>query len=294
MKVLLRHIFSFLLLLVYVAVSAQDQEDNKRSKSDTLKVNIDSLNIEADTLILKKDTLKVLNDTIRIPVDTVGISLDSLGVKEDTTFKIPPDAIQVDEPQESIKQPKDTIIGPSGFELFIDYGKLLTIPSDFETKAEAGVSYTYREKLMVLIEVGYGKISPQEAIKNGSYTSEGIYARGGLAYGGEILPKSYLYIGMMYGTSRFDDSGTIQIESQVSVDLNEPFSRTDLEASWIEFIIITETELRNNIFLGSKWRLRNLRNFDYDFDPIVYAIPGYGRSFDNSIPAVNLFLKYRF
>ena len=117
--------------------------------------------------------------------------------------------------------------------------------------------------------------------------------RGGLAYGGEIVPKSYLYIGAMYATTQFEDGGNVLIESQAWEDINEDFSRTDLRADWFEIILITEQKLNEHLFLGSKLRFRKLLNFPDDYTFEVYYIPGYGRTYNNTIPAINLYIKYR-
>ena len=241
-----------------------------------------------------QDTLLIPSPPLDIPANPIAIERDSVYYIEATVDSLSGKKRRKREKRSKIKQPRDSIIGPTGIEFAIDYGKLVTIPSDFETKLEAAVSYTLWEKLQLLFEYGYGKITPREAIKNGDYTSEGNYYRAGIAYGGEVLPKSYVYLGFMYGSSQFEDYGTVLIESQTWEDFNGTFNRTDLTAKWFEFVMITESELRKNLYWGSKWRLRRLREFtDQDYDPIVYSIPGYGRTFDNSIPAVNLYIKYR-
>jgi len=187
----------------------------------------------------------------------------------------------------------DSLKVKSGLEVSLDYGKILTLLSDSETKAEGTIGYMHKEKLQILVEIGYAKLTPPNAIVNGEYTSKGIYGRGGLAYGGEIVPKSYLYIGAMYATSQFEDGGKVLIESQAWEDINEDFSRTDLRANWFEIILITEQKLNEHLFLGSKLRFRKLLNFPDDYTFEVYYIPGYGRTYNNAIPAINLYIKYR-
>lgn len=334
MKAPSRHIFSLLILLVAFAANGQDpgkpateRKDTAKTATDTLRSSLDSLNLPSDTLKIPRDTVKtvvVVQDTIRSGMDTTNVASDTLKfekdtkkilpdtfnltmepkILEDTLKEVSKDSIISKEDKQKPKEkpikvpreklPKDTVIGPSGIEFYLDYGKLLTLPSEFERKAEAGAAINIREKILLLFEMGYGKLSPQEAIKNGSYTSEGIYSRGGVAYGGAILPKTYLYFGIMYGISRFEDNSTVLIDSQAWDDLDGVFTRSDLEATWFEIILVSETEIKKNLFLGSKWRLRKLNSFDNDYDPVVYSIPGYGRTFDNSIPALNLYVKYRF
>ena len=174
----------------------------------------------------------------------------------------------------------------------IDYGKILTIPSKFETKAEVAFNISIMNKFQILGEIGYASLTPQDAIKNGTYNSKGLYYRAGLAYGGEILPNSFLSFGVLYGLSNFEDSGVVLIKSTLWEDFNSSFERKNITASWIEFLIITEQKIRNNLALGAKIRLRYLNNFTNNYEPEVLAIPGYGRTFNNTVPAFNLYVKF--
>ncbi len=174
----------------------------------------------------------------------------------------------------------------------VDYGKLFTIPSKFETKAEGGFDLIIKGKFQFLGEIGYADLNPQDAIKNGSYNSKGIYYRGGLAFGGEILPKNFLSLGVLYGFSNFEDSGTIVIRSTLWEDFDSTFDRKNISATWYEIVLITEQHIKNNIALGAKFRLRIFNNLDKDYIPEVLAVPGYGRTFNNSIPAFNLYVKF--
>lgn len=179
------------------------------------------------------------------------------------------------------------------FDIALDYGKILTIPSGFEKKMEIALGVTIKGKLQLIGELGYGNLTPKEAIKNGSYESDGIYYRAGLAYGGEFISKNYLSLGIMYGMSDFEDRGTVIIQSEVWGDNQEHFQRSGLTATWFEIILISEQKINNRILLGSKFRFRKLRSFENDYEPEVYSIPGYGQTFIKSIPAFNLFIKYR-
>ena len=178
-------------------------------------------------------------------------------------------------------------------EFAIDYGKILTIPSKFETKFEGGIGIKFQRKYELITEIGYSDLQPQDAIKNGTYQSKGIYYRIGLAYGGEILPKNFLSFGVLYGSSSFEDNGTIVIRSTIWDDFDESFERTELSANWIEIVMITEKHVTNSLSLGAKFRLRKLTNFNNDYNPEVISIPGYGKAFNNSIPAINLYVKFR-
>ena len=193
------------------------------------------------------------------------------------------------------QSPEDSVdISSSSFSIALDYGKLLTLPSSFEKKAEVGFSWTSRAKWTLIGEVGYGILTPQDAIKNGSYESSGIYYRGGIGYELTVVPGSFLTPGVLFGQSNFEDKGNVVIRSAVWSDFEESFERTGLTANWIEFLLVTEQRLSGNWSLGTKLRIRWLLPFDNSFEPEVYSIPGYGRAFDASVPAANLFLKYTF
>lgn len=191
-------------------------------------------------------------------------------------------------------QEADTTRVRFSLDFALDYGKVLTLPSSFETKIEVATGFTLSEKMEFILELGYGNLTPQDVIKNGSYHSEGIYYRAGLAYGGQVVPKNFIRIGAMYGISNFDDGGVIMIQSEVWDDLAEEFQRTNLSAQWFEILIVTEQKINKHIFLGSKFRLRKLIKFENDYIPEVFTIPGYGRTFDTTVPVFNLFVKYKF
>ena len=103
--------------------------------------------------------------------------------------------------------------------------------------------------------------------------------------------------------SLFEDRGQFLIESEFWEDFQQGFGSTDITASWMEIVIGTETYLRlgkgktdapkSRFLVGWKFRLRFLMDFENRDEPRIYSIPGYGRTFDNSVPALNLYVKYR-
>lgn len=186
--------------------------------------------------------------------------------------------------------------GPS---IYIDYGKLLTIPTDFETKFEAGLSFRFKNRLSPNIQVGMGKLEPGGAINNGTYLSEGWYGRIGINYLMPIDNKSMLYAGVKYGMSMFDESGTYEIGSDLWDNYKDGFSYEGLQADWFEVILGSETKLDNHWSIGGYFSLRILNKRDKPspvnttLTPIdTYAIPGYGRAFDNTTPAVNVYIRF--
>lgn len=193
----------------------------------------------------------------------------------------------------------------SGLELIVDYGKILTLWTEFESKYEAGINLRFYEKLVLAAEAGYAELNPLKAYDNALYyTVKGSYARLGLDYYTAYDPKSFYYAGFRYGMSFFEDEGLFLIDSEYWEDYQEGFGSTDITASWVELIVGTETYLkigkkvdedpRSKWLFGWKFRLRILTDFENREEPLIYSIPGYGRTFDNATPAINLYVKYRF
>jgi hypothetical protein len=192
----------------------------------------------------------------------------------------------------------------SGVELAIDYGKLLTLWTEFESKYEGGINLRFYERIVLAGEFGIAELNPLKAYDNALYyTVKGSYGRIGLEYYTSYDPKSFYYAGFRYGMSMFEDEGKFLIDSEYWEDYEEGFGSTDLTASWVELIVGTETYLKigkkdqenpkSKFLLGWKFRLRVLMDFENREEPRIYSIPGYGRTFDNVVPALNFYLKYR-
>ena len=191
--------------------------------------------------------------------------------------------------QEEAKNDEVSLIN-NNFEIAIDYLKLGSFFVDFETKYEAQIAFTISKHYHPVFEYGYGKLNPEDPYENGVYESEGNYWRAGFDYILEINPKNFLLFGGRYGTSKFDD----QVVVEVGSSLFSPYTefRTDLSADWFEIVASSETLILKNTFMGFRLRLRILNSFDSPGTIETYAIPGYGRTFDKTIPAFNLYLKY--
>lgn len=196
-----------------------------------------------------------------------------------------------------------------GLSLYIDYGKLLTLPFNFETKAEAGIAYRLKNRFSPNLQVGMAMVDPSAAFENGTFTAEGQYARVGLNY---IIPLdgiNMLYIGGKYAVAMYEESGTYEIGSSLWQNRAESYSRKDLQADWFEFVIGSEKRLKkssgepksdkskqenSNWSLGGYFSLRIINSRE-KFEPIdTYAIPGYGRTFDRTVPVLNLYVRYDF
>ncbi len=192
---------------------------------------------------------------------------------------------------------------PPNFAIYLslDYGKLITTLAQLETKYEFSVGIKFSKHLRATADFGYAELKPQNAIQNGSYTSLGNYYRLGIEYMHTIAPKTTLSFGGMYATAIFKDEGSVEIQSELWPLFNQSFERPDLTANWAEFVVTSEAAVLNrdsgffnNLYWGIKFRLRFIiskptpENFD------VYAIPGFGRTFNNVVPAANLFISYKF
>lgn len=181
-----------------------------------------------------------------------------------------------------------------------DYGKLITTAAQFEIKYEFNVGLQFSKKMRVTADYGYGNLAPPNAIENGTYSSFGTYYRIGLDYTFNIYPKIYLSLGGMYASSSFKDEGTVEIQSEVWPSFNETFVRDNFNANWAEFVITSEAPIINtdqgffnNLYWGIKFRFRFLMDRPQPENFDVYAIPGYGRTWNDFVPAANLFVVYK-
>jgi len=197
---------------------------------------------------------------------------------------------------EEQEQTEDSVKQSSiNFALIIDYGKLLTIPSSFEQKIEGGVEVLFKQRLSLLAEIGTGTITPDDAI-SGAYEAKGIYYRIGAGYSKNRTPKNKIGLYALYGTSSYDESISYRLESPSGSQptFSSQISRLNLEATWWELMLYTDQKMNELITIGLNIRYRQQISAER-FEPIdSYAIPGYGRVFDKSIPAMNLILKFTF
>jgi hypothetical protein len=203
---------------------------------------------------------------------------------------------------DSIETPeKKQFIRPG---IYIDYGKLAVSFLDFETKYTAGLELVFWEKLVITAEAGQMTLRPQESFQNIDYESTGTYFKAGGGYITEFKPGFSIGLIARYGMSSFSDQGNIQIIDQTGIvgDYARSFSRENLSASWYEVALQSEKRLRLNKDVPESWlnktfslgfylQLRVLLDYDQQQGVDVNNIPGYGRAFDNTIPAFNLFVK---
>ncbi len=185
--------------------------------------------------------------------------------------------------------------------LGIDYGKLLTSAFQLERKYELNAGLRFAQHFVLTADVGYADLAPPNAIKNGQYNAKGMYYRAGADYRFEIFPKTFLSLGAMYAISQFKDEGTVEIQSEVWPSFTQQFERTNLTAQWVEAVVTSQAPILPNkagilshFYWGIKFRLRFMINRPQPENFDIYAIPGYGRTFNTTVPAANLFLTFSF
>ncbi len=177
--------------------------------------------------------------------------------------------------------------------IYLDYGKLLTIASNFETKYEGGFELILKNKWQLIAEIGHGKLTPRSAIENGQYTSRGTYYRIGFGFVPYRDIGSRIGIGVRYAMSNFKDRVSYSIVSptELQPDIEENFDRKNLSATWLETVLYSDLAMNHWLAVGFQFRVRIMQDYDSFEEVNVYAIPGYGRAEDKSVLAVNLFLK---
>lgn len=259
--------------------------------------------------MIKRRYLYIIN-SILITLGIVAISFPSIAQNESDTLQLDrPDSLSVLKSEIPIEAVDiaDSLAEKkfiSGVELSIDYGKILTLWTSFESKYEAGINLRFYEKIVLAAEMGYAELNPLKAYDNALYyTVKGSYARLGIDYYTAYDPGNFYYAGFRYGMSSFEDEGVFLFDSEYWEDYEEGFGSTGITASWAEIILGTETFLnigkkneenpKSKLLLGWKFRLRFLTNFQNREEPRIYSIPGYGRTFDSVVPALNFYIKYR-
>lgn len=212
---------------------------------------------------------------------------------ENVTIEEAPDA-EVDPPKDSLKF--DYKKNPFGIQVGVDLIKLGSFAIDQETKYEglAGISY---KNLTLVAEAGYSLFAYRNAYKNSEdYEVEGEYIRVGLDYAFSKGAKNQILVGVRYGKSSFGDKGSFIVKSELWEDYTHTLNaeaRENSTATWGEVIVGTQTLILRNVYFGWYFRFRKLIDRS-EYAPIdIYYIPGYGKSFNSSIPALNLFLKYK-
>ncbi len=252
----------------------------------TQKTDTTFLTIPTDSSTIKLTPHDTISKNLSQEVTTIHDSLEQ-------TYAIDSGKMEVDSTTFSNSK---RLLTPS---LLLDYGKLLTFPFKFETKYEGGIELLFIEHFPVVVEAGTAKLNPRSALENGKYESNGWYYRVGLGYLGSQDQEHNIGISFRYGVASFDESFRpfADTSSGSQSNLDQPIDRKNLNADWWEVVLYTDRKLFKNsdlLWLGFLVRFRMLRNYDKQEDVDVYAIPGYGRSFDKTIPTGNFFVKIQF
>ncbi|MEJ2004115.1 MAG: DUF6048 family protein [Cyclobacteriaceae bacterium] len=182
---------------------------------------------------------------------------------------------------------------PPSFFLSLDYGKVATLPLDFETKMEAGMGFRIGKHLSPVVYGGISTLNPENAISNGSYESSGWYLRAGLEYTLFIDQRNSFILGLRYAQSTFTEDAAYTVTSELFDNVTGELSREDLNARWAEVVIGSEMRMgESRFYMGGYFTLRILAERD-EFSPVdTYAIPGYGRTTDKTVPALQLYMKF--
>lgn len=213
----------------------------------------------------------------------------SLSASGQDSLYVEPEAILEVEDSTSVQMP--TL---SSLAFLFDYGKLAGLGLNTESKYELGVQLELKNKWVVIGEFGIGILTPENVYVNTNYESKGSYYRLGLGYKIDMNQKNNAFLSVRYGASKFEDKGLVKIQSASGLynEYQDPFDRKGLSANWFEVVLSTETRLWKSLYAGMHIRLRMMNDYD-EFAPIdVYSVPGYGRTIDKSIPALNLYVKY--
>ncbi|PIB34763.1 hypothetical protein BFP72_04765 [Reichenbachiella sp. 5M10] len=181
--------------------------------------------------------------------------------------------------------------------VMVDYGKLIAgLVLDTETKYEVGAQVVFYNKLVLVGEYGIATLNPRGAYVNADYQSEGSYYRVGLGYKIDMNQKNNFYLGIRYGHSTYSDQGNVRIVSESGIydTFLYPFEREDIHAQWFEAVLSSERRIWKGLYAGFNLRLRVMIDYDNQAPLDVFSIPGYGRTFDHTVPAANLYIKYSF
>jgi hypothetical protein len=249
--------------------------------------------------------MQFLQDSIEVKADTHTGGVSGAELLADTIVGGPNEAVVADTlntdngaqtmPDSAVEANTDTIPPVAlALEAWVDYGKLLMLISPTEMKFEGGINLLFKEKLALALEVGMANNTPNTYKNAEGYTVEGQYFRAGLDYVFPVKkPVDFMYIGVRYGMAQFSDRGIFEIGSEFWNNFRNEFDRTGLSATWGEALLGSEGMMFDNFFMGFRLRLRVMIEYTEQEPVDVYSIPGYGRTFDKSIPAFNLYVKYR-
>ncbi|MGJ3234640.1 DUF6048 family protein [Marivirga sp.] len=207
------------------------------------------------------------------------------------------DSTNVNSEEAEIKEnPQKFSIG-----IAFDYLKLHTLLIDQSEKWEGAVNFRIMDKVSLIGEYGIATLTPDEAYKNSAYKSDGNYYRIGLDYHFTVIPNNFLFLGLRYAQSSFNENIAYEIGNPIFQNETGELNRNNLTATWYEFVLTSEKKVKrirkkdipDFLSIGFKFRLKSLQEYD-DFDDFeVKNIPGYGRTNISLNPELNLYIKFR-
>ncbi|MEQ8926975.1 MAG: DUF6048 family protein [Fulvivirga sp.] len=285
----LQHTFNLAILFLLLPLSAFCQDSVRSVRPDSIKTfgalqKVDST--ETAGALQKIDSVEIstANSSDSTQVDDELKSEEKNQIKKRRTKK-----------EKLPKSDTARIKITGGPQLYLDYGKLITFPTDFEQKFEIGVVYQFKNRIQPNFHFGIATIEPDAAIENGTYKAEGSYWRVGANYLVPIDNINRLFIGVRYAQSKFDDSGSYEITSELWPTFTESFARTGFEANWFELVLGSEKIFKNgHLLLGGETGIRFINEREKADFIDIYTIPGYGLTSDESSPFLNLYVKYQF
>ena len=274
-------------------------------EADSTTVAADTTTLEAPKPVAVQDTLNGTTPIVAAPSDTLGLppsdSLNAVKVATDTLVNADTVAVEqkadvdTEKPKEEKGEKSWNGLKP-GPHITVDIGKFSSFATDFEDKYDFSIGYLFSNRFAIEVEGGVADLFPNNAFENGVYEASGSYFKAGFDYHIplNINARNNFMVGLRYAMGSFEDNLRYEIGSELWQNFGEAFERTDLSADWFELVFSSEMIMTGNLFLGWKLRIRFMNEYDEQTPLDVWAVPGYGRTFDNSVPALNVYLKYRF
>jgi Domain of unknown function (DUF6048) len=190
--------------------------------------------------------------------------------------------------QQIIQSPYVPLVQTIG--VAVDYGWLaMNLFTQKARKYAGNLSILFRKNIQLSGTLGYQTFAQERSTGNkSSYTAAGYYGNVGLDYFVFYTPRNNLYAGLRYSRSSFKNSTTPTSSAEQVI-------RKNLTASWWELAIGSEYQLFSNsgLYAGFVIHLKSLGSFEA-FEPAAnYVVPGYGRSVQNVVPALTLYIKYQ-
>jgi hypothetical protein len=201
---------------------------------------------------------------------------------------------QQEEQKEEVKKEQTSDKFIQSIELQVDYLKAVTFFLDDRMQYEGSLNIRFMKNITLSGDFGFAHWTPQKRYNNTLFDTEGNYVRLGLDYRVKLDEKFELGLGARAARAFYQEKAVFHVESELHEGKINEFVWENLRATWAELVVSSDRKLWKGLHAGLILRYRFLINAPV-FEPLdSYAIPGYGKKFNNSLPAANLYLKYRF